>query len=164
MAQIQVPVKGTTYACTCGGYTGTASGVATHRSKTRCGGEAVIQWDVPDPEPGAAAAGDPDVVGDEIRPAGPGDQRGAKPIEDEEGPAHVSRFKESLSIDASLHAVYDIYRTHFGFEGDFSAWTREMCWDYLSLLGWKLTLVIPDMDGPSPQVGIPTFAQRAVSA
>lgn len=133
MPEIRVPLpdsQSKSYACSCGRYgPGNAYGVATHRSKTKCGGHVLVILDMPGAgaaadgaieaaaEPTAAAAG-PDMVVMDGQPAS------GRLVEPKGGAP--TAFRQQVETTAELRTYFDYFHVALKYEGDFSRWLEEM--------------------------------------
>lgn len=135
MAEVRVPLpdsQSKSYACSCGRYgPGNAYGVATHRSKTKCGGHVLVILDVPEAEgagdglvdatpPPAATAGTagPDMVVMDGQPAA------GRLVEPK--PTAPTAFRQQVETTAELRTYFDYFHVALKYEGDFSRWLEEM--------------------------------------
>lgn len=54
----------------------------------------------------------------------------------------TSRVREQIPMDVELRALYDGFRAHLGYEGDFGTWVREVIYDWCRMSGVRLAVVL----------------------
>jgi hypothetical protein len=143
--RVEMPAaESKSFMCSCGKYgPGNQYGVATHRSKTKCGGKLLILLDEPDaPEPaaapgpeGAAPAPPPDLV---IVDGKPETGRVVEPK-----PGAPTAFKQQVETTAQLRVYYDYFHVALKYEGTYDRWLEEMANLALTeLFGFELIMQV----------------------